>query len=286
MRNVCPMHPGGCPDPVVKGCGTYCRETGTEISGPQLVVTDWTPYTNTISTKLPASGLAARRDKSLRRRRLLALGAPAFEAAIRQLYSRGSADRAAAVQRTRRRAARKQRAVEPSLVAIMRATRLAPGVMSPGIANETVITVLAAAMSALAQTHGAPKSTYASLAAFPCVFAATIMDKMVTGMRIGGEVAVPKLRVAAAARVATDQFKALKVNCRAMSAVARSLKARPPACYVGAQSSEGGADISIYDELLTVSTVLTGGHQRRSESATPNLIHPMRAGLTNMPRSR
>lgn len=215
-----------CPDPVVKGCGTYCRESGVELSGPQLVATDWAAYSgNEVRGRLHKDAVARRRTKSLATRLTDAISVGAFRVAVAELYGRDSKARCAAVQRSRSKLARKNKAAsEYTLVSIMRAHRLDAAVMSPGISSEAAINGIAQALATLAAAKAAPKHTYAALRAFPRLFAATVMDGMVTG--VGRS--LPALRAAATYRILPDQFKAMGINCRAMSAIAKSLKAAAP----------------------------------------------------------
>lgn len=230
----CVAHPDGCPGVAHAVDGIYCATTGNLIAEPDLVITDWTPYTNTLSTKLLPGGVAARRKQSLRKRQLVAVSPPAFSAALRRLYGAESRDRQQAVARSRFKAAKKPPSNTPStLVAIMRAVRLRQGVMTTGITSEAVISTLAAALSRLAGAHATPKLTYAALSAFPTMFTATVMDKMADGLWVNDRAILPKLTLAAQHRVPTDQFKTLSVNCRAMSSIARELKANPPAAQWG-----------------------------------------------------
>lgn len=215
-----------CPDPVVKGCGTYCRSTGVELSGPQLVATDWSSYSgNNVHGKLNSNAVARRRTKSIAARLREALSVGAFQKAVTELYGRNSKARCAAVMRSRKKIARKNKAAtEYTLVAIMRAHRLETAAMSPGISNHAAIDGIAQALSTLAAARANPRQTYAALRAFPRLFAATVMDGMVVGV---GRT-LPALQAAAAYRIAPDQFKAMGINCRAMSAIAKSLKVAAP----------------------------------------------------------
>jgi len=225
--NWCSVHRGRpCPDPIVKGCGTYCRATGVELWGPLLVTTDWSAHAgNEARGRLSAAAASRRRTKSIAARRSDAISAGAFRRAVAELYGRDSATRRTAVQRSRVKLARK--AVPPgdrTLISIMRAHRLNPAAMSPGIGSEAAINSIARALSTLAAAKAAPKQTYAALRAFPRLFAATVMDGMATG--VGRS--LPALRAAAAYRIAPDQFKGMGINCRAMCAIAKSLKVAAP----------------------------------------------------------
>lgn len=231
MALSCTNHPDGCPSVARVVDGVYCATTGNLISEPDLVITDWTPFTNIISGRLRPGGVAARRQTSLQKRRVAARGVPAIEAQLWRLFGEQSACRQAAVRRTRAKISKRAAGVAcgPSLYSIMRCVRVQAGGMTRGIKCKATVTTLARAISKLAQTRvNMPKLTYASLTAFPTVFAAAVMDKLAEGMIVNSQIIVPKLRVAAEHRVKNDQYKAMGVSCRQMSAVARELKANPP----------------------------------------------------------
>lgn len=226
-RHWCDVHRDRpCPDPHVTGAGIYCRVTGVEVSGPQLVVSDWTAYTgNETRGKLKRSDIARRRSRSIANRRAEAMNIASFRAAVAELYGAGSPNRAMAVDRSRRKAARKQSpAPERTLVAIMRKHRLNRAVMLPGIKTEAEINGIASALATLATARGCPKNTYAALRAFPRLFAAAVMDGMVAGVPN----TLPGLSTAAAYRITPDQFKGMGINCRSMSTISKSLKAATP----------------------------------------------------------
>jgi hypothetical protein len=223
---TCFAHPNRkCPDTVVTGAGTYCRETGCEVWGPLLEVSDWSQYSgNQHRARLAAAAIVRRRQQSIDGRRAVAMGASSFRVVLHRLYGRDSPDRAAAVDRSRRKLARKQLVpANRTLIAIMRTHRLQPTLMSPGISCTQTLDYIADAISALATKRGSPRATYAALRAFPSLFAATVMDGMVAGTG-----ALPALKIAAAHRIVPDQFKAMGINCRGMSTIAKAIKAAPP----------------------------------------------------------
>ena len=227
----CGSHPDGCPCVARVVDGLYCGTTGVLIAEPDLVITDWTPFTNIISGKLRPGGVAARRQSSLQKRRVAARGVPAIESQLWRLFGAQSGTRQAAVKRTRAKISKRAAGVpcNTSLVDIMRCVRVRTGGMTQGVKCKATITTLARSISKLAHTRvNLPKLTYASLTAFPTVFAAAVMDKLAEGMIVNGKVIVPKLQVAAEHRIKNDQYKAMGVSCRQMSAVARELKANPP----------------------------------------------------------
>jgi hypothetical protein len=220
----CPLHEK-CPDPVQTPAGTFCRQTGTEIWGPELTVGDWSTYCNPVQCRLTKGAVAARREKSISIRKCRAVSVEFIGAALYRLYGT-SADRGTRRALTRGAHAQKHANCHvrfTTLFDLMRKSRAAIGITG-GISSTGALGCLSAAISALAVNHGVPRHTYAGARGFPETFVAAVMDAMVTGITVGQVTIVPALAIAKNHKIPPDQLRAMGISCRAMGTCIKQLK--------------------------------------------------------------
>ena len=220
----CPLHEK-CPDPIQTPAGTFCRQTGTEIWGPELTVGDWSTYCNPVQSRLTKGAVTARREKSIETRKLNAVSVEFILAALYRLYG-PSADRCKRRALTRGAHAQKHANCHVrfgTLFDLMRKSRAAIGITG-GISSTAALGCLSTAISALAVGHGVPRHTYAGVRVFPETFVAAVMDAMVTGITVGQKTIIPQLAIAKNHKIPPDQLRAMGISCRAMGICIKQLK--------------------------------------------------------------
>ena len=257
MKGICPIHqPNKCPNPAKTSEGVFCRVSGIEIDGPDLVVTDYRTYASVFNTRSSKSAIRRRKSNAIAVRTRTVLGVNAWHTEVNKLYG-ASNERKMVRMAERKQISKRKMTTENRLVDVMRCTRV--NAMSGGSNNKKQISAIAKWIHLFANKLNIHRTTYASLRMFARTFTATVVDLMgAGGISIKDQVVIPRLQFAVDHRIPAPLFKAFGLQCRSLSVMARNVRQR-------ITTKDGTLDANYAlepDILLKLTTVCTSNPPR------------------------